>query len=173
MSLPIYRWAMFAPRSVYMSLYHVVYLVGTVTRHTAGFPVQRNAGLCGYHWCNDALCQRQGKDPVDPVIRPHPMFLTKKMFCLIEWFISLLTEIYVSWKSISFWIMSEESQTWRLDVYVSVCVYIYIYSTYRHDLTKLFNKCRLLAPDPLQVWALVVMKRWREAVPGHQNWLHL
>lgn len=33
----------------------------------------------------------KGKDPVDPVIRPHPMFLQKNMFRFIEWFISLLT----------------------------------------------------------------------------------
>ena len=112
---------------LYMSLYHVVYLLFVGTWQSVTGAGKKNAGLCGYHWCNDALCQRQGKDPVDPVIRfsrpknlvTHPMFLQKNMFRLNEWFISLPKNyIYFSWKSISFFNPPEESQTWRLDMYV-------------------------------------------------------
>ncbi len=69
--------------------YHMVYLVGTVSPSTR--LVKTSAGLCRYHWCNDALCQRRGSGSHDPwknqpTHRPHPSFSTKSL----AWWIMML-----------------------------------------------------------------------------------
>ena len=158
---------------LYMSLYHVVYLVGTWQSVTgAGKKMQVFVGTIGA-----TMLYVKGRARIRWIrwsgfhdLKTRWLTLCFSKRTCFAWMndslvYSKITYIFLENQSV-FLILLKKVRHEDL-----ICMYIY--STYRHDLTKLFNRCRLLAPDPLQVWALVVMKRWREAAPGHQNWLNL